>query len=92
MRLHRFWGVHYRKLGSPAHLPPADQRRQVMEKKAISETIPGTTFDPTSGGQNEAPQLAFGLQKRLGRYPKVGPETGPQLGGQELVPKYVMEW
>jgi hypothetical protein len=63
-----------------------------MEKKAISETIPGTTFDPTSGGQNAAPHLALGLQKQLGRYPNVGPESGPQLWGQELVPKYVMEW
>ena len=63
-----------------------------MEKKAISETIPGTTFDPTSGGQNAAPHLALGLQKQLGRYPNVGPETVPQLWGQELVPKYVMKW
>jgi hypothetical protein len=33
VRLRRFWGVHYRKLGSRAHLSPADQRRKVFEHK-----------------------------------------------------------
>jgi hypothetical protein len=30
VRLRRFWGVHYRKLGSRAHLSPADERRKVI--------------------------------------------------------------
>ncbi len=33
VRLRRFWGVHYRKLGSRAHLSPADERRKVREHK-----------------------------------------------------------
>ncbi len=77
MRLRRFWGVHYRKLGSPAHLPPTDQRRKVLEKRAISESIPGTTFDPTTGGQNGAIQLTVRLQKQLG---------GTQMWGRKLAP------
>jgi hypothetical protein len=48
-----------------------------MEKKAISETIPGTTFDPTSGGQNGAIQLTVRLQKQLG---------GTQMWGRKLAP------
>lgn len=31
-RLRRFWGVHYRKLGSRAHLSPADERRKALKK------------------------------------------------------------
>ncbi len=93
VRLRRFWGVHYRKLGSRAHLSPADERRKVREHKHQ----PPSQFlephlTPHLGVKNAAPQLAFGLQKQLGRYPNVGPETVPQLWGQELVPKYVMEW
>jgi hypothetical protein len=65
MRLRRFWGVHYRKLGSRAHLSPADQRRKVLKKKTTSGPILGTTFDPTTGVQNGAIKVTVGIQKRL---------------------------
>jgi hypothetical protein len=30
VKIRRFWGVHYRQLGSRGHLSPADQRRKVL--------------------------------------------------------------
>ena len=33
VKLRRFWGVHYRKLGSRNHLSPADQKRKVQRQK-----------------------------------------------------------
>ena len=80
MRLRRFWGVHYRKLGSRAHLSPADQRRKALKKKTTSGSILGTTFDPTTGGQNGAIKVTVGIQKRLSRTQMWGRILAPSCG------------
>ena len=58
---------------------PAARRSEAqgVGKKAIFESIPGTTFDPTTGGQNGAIQLTVRLQKQLG---------GTQMWGRKLAP------
>jgi hypothetical protein len=63
VKLRRFWGVHYRKLGSRRHQSPADEKRKEQTGNTPSEWISGTSFDPTTGGQNGAIQVTVGLHK-----------------------------
>ena len=63
VKLRRFWGVHYRKLGSRRQQSPADEKRKEQTGNTPSEWISGTSFDPTTGGQNGAIQVTVGLHK-----------------------------
>jgi hypothetical protein len=91
VKLRRFWGVHYRKLGSRNHLSPADQRRKVRRKKPTSESISGTSFDPHIWGSKWSYTGHRCNTKTVLMVPDVGSESDPQFWGQELVPKYDSE-